>query len=111
MVLLKYLNSLCRPRIVATTAPAQVACRLLGNTEKPCTLDPLCRHTQTRGISFFYAVWVTVFSAVFLFLYWGFRLTRLSFLVRWGVIFVAKPLQAVLAVVMAVMRFFDTLES
>ena len=95
MVKLSCLSKLCRNRAVANTVPAHMFCRVLGNPEKPCPLDKICKQADEKGISYFYLVLVSVVLAVYIVLYWIFKFTRLNKPLKWlaNIIFIPiKPL-------------------
>lgn len=77
MVLLKKLNQICANRHVSRAIPAHVACRVLGNEEKPCVLDPICKPCDKTGVWLFYSIISTAAAIVFVVLFWLLRLTRL----------------------------------
>lgn len=78
MVPLRNLNQTCSSRSVANAIPAQIACRLLGNTKKPCQLDNLCKATEKVGVWSFYAAIASVVSLAFILIFWVLRITRAS---------------------------------
>ncbi len=78
MVLLKNLNSECAGRPVARAIPAHLACRLLGNSLKPCQLDALCRPCGKTGVWLFYSVLLAAVCLTFFVIFWFLRITRLS---------------------------------
>ncbi|HEY9069095.1 MAG TPA: hypothetical protein VIV61_02505 [Candidatus Ozemobacteraceae bacterium] len=78
MVRLDRLNRECSGRPVSHAAPAQVACRVLGNEAFPCRLDPVCRPAGAHGVWFFYTAIAGSAAAAFVVLWWMLRLTRLS---------------------------------
>ena len=75
MVKLRDLNRICRERVIAAHVPAQVTCRLLGNSQVPCPIDKLCQETDKRGIllylSLLFATSLLAFGTVF----WALRIT------------------------------------
>ncbi len=78
MVPLKNLNRDCAARPVSRAIPAHIACRLLGNTLKPCQLDSICRPCEKTGVWLFYSAFLVAFCAAFFVIFWALRVTRLS---------------------------------
>lgn len=78
MVLLKKLNKECASRPVSRAIPAHIACRLLGNTLKPCQLDAICRPCGNVGVWLFYSTFLVAFGVIFFIVFWLLRITRLS---------------------------------
>lgn len=111
MVLLRNLNGKCFPRKVATSAPAQIACRLFGNEKEPCFLDRLCIETEKRRISLFYGA--TTGALVFGFFsgFWFLRITRFSKVLGFlgGLFF--PPLCWALSLILAGKRLLDSLDA
>lgn len=78
MVQLRKLNNVCAARPVARAIPAQIVCRILGSSIKPCQLDQLCKPCEKTGVWLFYSAFLVVFSLAFLVVFWVLRVTRLS---------------------------------
>ncbi|HNX76508.1 MAG TPA: hypothetical protein PLM07_10560 [Candidatus Rifleibacterium sp.] len=78
MVLLKNLNQECAVRPVSRAIPAHIACRLLGNSIKPCHLDTLCRPCSKSGVWLFYSGLLLAGCSLFFVVFWFLRVTRLS---------------------------------
>lgn len=78
MVLLKHLNKICRLRPVSHAIPAQVACRLMGNKNAPCQLDPICKPCTKTGVWLFYATFTGIFASLFFVIFWLLRITRIQ---------------------------------
>ena len=109
MVLLKELNAQCSVRPVARTVPGQIACRIFGNAEKPCILDPVCRPCEKHGLKFFYGSLGLAGGAVFLLLFWIFRISRAYKL--FGLLFglLLPPVRWVLRSAVTAKRWWDSL--
>ena len=81
MVALRNLNSICSNRLVAKAIPAQIACRLLGNSANPCKLDGLCKISEKTGVWSFYTIILAILTVVFFLVFWALRITRASKLI------------------------------
>lgn len=109
MVPLKRLNSICAARPVARTIPSQVACRLLGNTEKPCVLDPVCKPVEARGLWVFYGSLALGATGGFCVLFWILRVTRASRLLGLLLRVALPPVQWSVNSAITARRWWDSL--
>ncbi|NLM17575.1 MAG: hypothetical protein GX221_07650 [Candidatus Riflebacteria bacterium] len=84
MIKLYDLNDECIKRKAASERPAQLFCRLFGNSEKPCFLNKLCKPAETSslGINAFYLNLTGASFILFVLLYWLIKLLRLSTLLE-----------------------------
>lgn len=109
MILLKYLNKNCRNRVVANSAPSQIACRFLGNKNNPCALDCICKDCEEKGIAYFYTVILSAILTIYILLFWLGRLTRLSEPISWLFGFLAKPIKSLIYLLASTVKFFKEL--
>lgn len=93
MVRIDRLNAECSKRVVSRAIPAQIACRLLGNEEAPCPLDPVCRPADRHGIGLLYGAVAGGLFLLFLMGFWVLRITRFSRILGWCWAILFPPLR------------------
>ena len=109
MVPLRNLNQTCSNRPVSRAIPAQIACRLLGNTLSPCQLDAICRPCEKTGVWLFYSAFIVGAALLFLALFWVLRITRLSRVLGWLTSFLIPPLKWAGNCFAAIVNFYRNL--
>ncbi len=105
MVPLYRLAAACKTRRAATVFPAQIVCRVLGNTEKPCPADPVCRPAETHGLTLFYAALGAGAFGIGLCCYWLLRFTGIAWLLRLLLRPLWPPVRACLRAITAAARW------
>ena len=109
MVPLRDLNRTCAARPAARRFPAQVLCRLLGNTARPCRLDPVCKPSEKHGLWVLYGSLGAAAAAGLCLVFWVLRITRASRLLGLGLRVVLPPVQWALGSIVTARRWYDSL--
>ena len=109
MVRLDKLNRICAKRLVARTIPSHIACRLLGNEERPCVLDKICLPVEKKGLWYFYSILLLACLSTFLAAFWVLRITRVGRLLSFFLRLLIPPIRWVCRVIMGIKAFFDGL--
>lgn len=109
MVLLKNLNKECVTRAVSRAIPAHIACRLLGNSQKPCALDPVCKPCNKTGVWLFYSSFLTAICLSFLLLFWVLRITKLSLILNLFAAIIIPPCKWLSNCLAAIVNFYRNL--
>ncbi|NCB39404.1 MAG: hypothetical protein EOM80_11610 [Erysipelotrichia bacterium] len=109
MVALKNLNKVCKTRPVARAVPAQIVCRLLGNTLKPCQLDLICKPCGKNGAWIFYSSIVVGLAIAFFAIFWVLKITRLSKLLDLAARMILPPLKWLSLCFAAAVNFYRNL--
>lgn len=109
MVPLRDLNRTCAERPASQRFPAQILCRILGNSIKPCFLDRLCRPCEKHGLWVLYTSLTAIGMAVFCLLFWTLRLTRISKVLAllWKIVF--TPILWFIQSILAAKRCYDSI--
>lgn len=109
MIKLSFLNKECRNRTVASTAPSHIFCRILGNAEKPCPLNKICKPADEKGIAYFYCVLASIIIGIYIVLFWLLKITRLNKPIMWLLSFVLKPLKSLAYALAYLLKFYKGL--
>ena len=109
MIKISYLNKECRNRIVANTIPAQILCRLLGDSKKTCPLNKICKPSDEKGMGYFYGVLIGSILGIYIILYWIIKIMHLQKPLSWLGIIIMKPLKPVFFGLAYIMKFYKGL--
>lgn len=95
--------------MVARAIPAQVACRILGNPEKPCQLDPLCKPSEKFGVWLFYSAFALAAGSIFFLIFWILRITRIEKLIGFFARLVIPPIKWLANIASGMINFYKNL--
>lgn len=109
MVRIKNLSNECKKRPVSRAIPAQVACRLLGNSKKPCILNLACKPSLRYGALFFYGIAVPFLTIALSFFCKVLQTTRLYRPLAYMIVFVLKPFKLIVYSLASVLKFYKEL--